>query len=360
MNSPFMGITRGTVHADPRRSQSTAVGYLLPVLAAVVVVVVLISTATINGLSENFNIIESYSKGKKYSNLTIPPTGVQVSRIDCPAPFDYGYLHPDDDNYQVRDPNITALEPGLTRLWFDDKVSLSKCCKGGGIVLDIGSHFGYYALLAGSVGCKVVAAEPVPLFRSVLELNLKVNTEISSNIILLPYAIGQESKESVNMFVPTAGILGTARIVQDGQPGQVDIQVRQERLDLLLDELNLHQDVCMLKIDVEGQEPDVIMSAKKLVEEKKVRNVMLEFSPGYKKDGLTDMLSLFQNNGYCGIEIPWHWAKFHGRVENVPLNQFIGKAFHKSFASDQDRSAFVEDIATRFNTNLFFSLNCTD
>lgn len=355
MNNQIMGISRG----DPRRSQSPMVGYLLPVLTAVVVVVVLISTAT-NGFSGHFDIVESCFKSKKYTNLTIPSTGVQVSRIDCPVPFDYGYLHPDDDDFQVRDPAITALEPGLTRLWFDDRVSLSKCCQEGGIVVDIGSHFGYYALLAGSVGCKVVAAEPVPLFRSVLELNLKLNTDISHNIIELPYAIGQESKESVNMFVPTSGQLGTARIVQEGQPGQVDIQVRQERLDTLLDELGMHQDICMLKIDVEGQEPDVVMSAKKLVEEKKIRNVMLEFSPGYKKEGLDEMLSLFHDNGYCAIEIPWHWAKFQGRVENVPLDQFIGKAHHKSFASEQDRSGFIEDIATRVNTNLFFSFNCTD
>jgi FkbM family methyltransferase len=359
MRASFHQLTKGLHKAYDRASKliSYSPKYQLPVLTAVALV--LVSAAAIHRFSESSNSIEALIKVQMKSNLTIPSTGVQVSRIKSLPPFNYGYLHPDDDNYQVRNPNITALEPGLTRLWLDDIVSLSKCCRKGGIVVDIGSHFGYYALLAGSIGCQVIAVEPVPLFRSVLEMNLKLNSDISRSILVLPYAIGQESKESVTMFVPTAGILGTARVLPDEQTGQDKIHVRQERLDVLFDDLGIHQDICMLKADVEGQEPDVISSAKKLVKRKKIRNVMLEFSPGYKKDGLDEMLSLFHENEYCGIEIPWHWAKFHGTVDKVPLNEFIGKSFHQSFATEKERNRTIEEIATRFNTNLFFSLNCT-
>lgn len=46
----------------------------------------------------------------------------------------------DDDSYQVRNESIRALEPGLTASWLH---KAGACCKRGGRVLDVGSHFGY-------------------------------------------------------------------------------------------------------------------------------------------------------------------------------------------------------------------------
>ena len=295
------------------------------------------------------------SRFHKKSDVPIPPTGVQVSRIDCPTPFDYGYLHPDEDNYQVRDPNITALEPGLTRLWYEDVVSLSQCCKGGGIVLDIGSHFGYYALLAASVGCKVIAAEPVPLFRSILNMNLNLNSRMPGKVEMVPYAIGLSSKE-VRMFVPTTGILGTARVTSDYIESS-DIIVQQKRIDTLLNEMGVKENICMLKADVEGQEPDVILSAKYILEKHKIYNIMLEFSPGYKKDGLNEMLSLLHSIGYCATVINWKWAKWPGRVNAVPIDKFIGAEYYSSLESENSRVSLINGVG--FNTNLFLTLNCS-
>ena len=42
-------------------------------------------------------------------------------------------------------------------------------------MLDVGSNFGYYALLAAKMGCRVLAWEPVPVFRAFIELAAQLN-----------------------------------------------------------------------------------------------------------------------------------------------------------------------------------------
>jgi len=62
------------------------------------------------------------------------------------------------------------------------------------------------------MGCPFVAVEPVPTFRSVLDLNLHLNSWADAGDVL-PYAIG-ERPTTVRMEVPTKGILGTAHVME--------------------------------------------------------------------------------------------------------------------------------------------------
>ena len=41
---------------------------------------------------------------------------------------------------------------------------------------------------------------------------------------------------------------------------------------------------------MEGREPSVVLSAPRLFNTSRVQHVMLEFSPGYSREGLADML----------------------------------------------------------------------
>ena len=50
-----------------------------------------------------------------------------------------------------------------------------ECCAAGGLMLDVGSNFGWFALHAAAMGCRVVAWEPVPVFRAFLELGVRLN-----------------------------------------------------------------------------------------------------------------------------------------------------------------------------------------
>ncbi|MCH5334182.1 MAG: FkbM family methyltransferase [Alistipes sp.] len=143
---------------------------------------------------------------------------------------------------------------------------LPKAVRAGDVCIDIGANLGYYARplskIAGPRG-RVIAVEPVPVMREVLERNLRgcTNTEI------LPYALGGE-KRTVTMCndsALTAGYLGTGRNRVEENPAAEaltfeaqmrrgsELFARLERLDFI-------------KCDVEGYELHIMRDMRPLLE----------------------------------------------------------------------------------------------
>lgn len=58
-------------------------------------------------------------------------------------------------------------------------------------------------------------------------------------------------------------------------------QKQQERKQLASRYLSSGRPVDLLKVDVEGQEPEVFRSAERLMSSSRVRHVLMEYSPGY-------------------------------------------------------------------------------
>ena len=79
------------------------------------------------------------------------------------------FLHPpaslDADMAQVQSRGV--LEPGITALWM---AITRDACAAGALVVDVGLNFGWFTLLSAALGCRVVAFEPVPLFRDIAML----------------------------------------------------------------------------------------------------------------------------------------------------------------------------------------------
>ena len=44
-----------------------------------------------------------------------------------------------------------------------------------GLVLDVGGNFGWYSLYAAAMGCRVIAWEPVPIFRDFFKYGVAIN-----------------------------------------------------------------------------------------------------------------------------------------------------------------------------------------
>ncbi len=180
-----------------------------------------------------------------------------------------------DDRFVGQRIALGKYESYLTRLF------LEKMKKG--LVVDVGANIGYYSLLAAGRGVKVWAIEPEEINFSILSKNMRVNG-YETRIKLMKVALGERVgyvrlKKSERNF-------GAHRVVKD-EGGRVKIV----RLDDLIDER-----VEVLKIDVEGWEPGVIMGAKRLI--KKWRPVMfLEFD-GRKWDGDCEKMIRFLRGVY--------------------------------------------------------------
>ncbi|KAL4427805.1 hypothetical protein ABPG75_001894 [Micractinium tetrahymenae] len=173
------------------------------------------------------------------------------------------------------------LEVGFTWAWH---LNLKEGCRKDGkqaLVLDVGANFGYYSLLSASMGCRVVAWEPVPYFAAYFKYALLRNN--MTHAVQMRFAIVSNSTGGeLTIVVPNRGIWGTAGIGGKNIDGAIkneggyDNVVRPvERVDSVV-----HEDVLIMKIDVEGFEPSVLHGSRNLLLKHSVENIFMEYSPG--------------------------------------------------------------------------------
>ncbi|MEX5637760.1 FkbM family methyltransferase [Parafrankia sp. FMc2] len=127
----------------------------------------------------------------------------------------------------------------------------------GDVFVDVGANVGSYTLLAGKVpGVHVVAFEPASSTFSRLSENVVLNR--LTNVTLHQCAVGQADTEALltldndtmNQIVPVGDESGRTE------------KVRMVRLDTIIGD---QSDVALVKIDVEGHEPEVLAGAEQLL-----------------------------------------------------------------------------------------------
>ncbi|GIL90927.1 hypothetical protein Vretimale_17060 [Volvox reticuliferus] len=228
----------------------------------------------------------SWIDGKKVGPIRLLQSrDVQVRVKSAAVPqeigFNFAYTDPKQDfdvSYHME--NAGMVEAGITAISY--KLMNGRCVKAGGnreLFVDVGANFGWFAILAAKLGCRVIAYEPVPLFRAFFEFSVHLN-DLASLIDIRETVVSHESDTLMKMVVPARGIWGTAGI--DGlnidraiQSDQEAIEVRSVRLE---DEVK--DDVLLLKIDVEGWEWSVVKGAEKFLGKHHVENIIMEYSPG--------------------------------------------------------------------------------
>lgn len=165
-------------------------------------------------------------------------------------------------------------EPVSTKIWrygyFEKDVSfyLLNELNDGDIFIDVGSHFGFYSLLAAKLvgnNGKTISFEPMPETREILEQNMSPFTSTERSEII-PTAVGKEVGE---LMFKDFGITGSAFATfsdprGEGLKHQKDIKVQVETLDNFFQKRSL--DKCnLIKIDAENAEEDVIEGAKNVL-----------------------------------------------------------------------------------------------
>lgn len=135
----------------------------------------------------------------------------------------------------------------------------------GCTVLDIGANCGAFSLkLAKYISkqeisnSKIIAFEPNPFTTKIFKTNLNLNEELIELTKLHSLALGNENGTCAMSFDRENS--GSSHITSVDY-GSIKIM----RLDNFVEEHNL-QNICFIKIDVEGFEPDVINGAVETIE----------------------------------------------------------------------------------------------
>jgi FkbM family methyltransferase len=187
---------------------------------------------------------------------------------------------------------LGLYEPTQTG-WFKECLGL------GDVFIDVGASFGWYttlgASLVGPTG-KVFAFEPSPIASQVIEE--MIEDSMLQNIILTKAAVGKKNG-SVSLFLPINRHLHSPSVFYS-DPGFSPIQVPIIALDHFAQLLNVPK-VKLVKIDVEGYEPDVLVGMERLIKEKRIENIICEFNSGWlKRNSVTPayLYERFINLGY--------------------------------------------------------------
>lgn len=168
-----------------------------------------------------------------------------------------------------------------------------KHLKAGGVFVDVGANFGHYTTLAHSlVGehGKVFAFDPSPIAYGTLEE--AIGRAGISNVTLVNAAVGSIEGE-LTIFMPpeTAGLHSPSAF--ESHPNFKPLSVPLLSLDGFAPLANCPV-VDIVKIDVEGFEPDVLDGMRGLISAGKVKRVICEFNSWWLKANKTSVDELFR------------------------------------------------------------------
>ena len=145
--------------------------------------------------------------------------------------------------------------------------------------VDVGANVGTYTILASAeIGAKSITFEPSPIAFKSLQNNIKLNN-IEQKVIA--YQIGISKEEKKLYFTNNLDVEN--HIVKGEKEDCIIVDVNS--LDnLLVDEIPK-----LIKIDVEGFETDVIIGAKKLISDTKLKGIIIELIGLGEKYGFNEM-----------------------------------------------------------------------
>jgi len=150
------------------------------------------------------------------------------------------------------------------------------------IFLDIGSNIGYHSLLASRFCKKVIAFEPIPKIYNQFSESISVNK--IDNIELYNIALGDKQEVS-KLHINTTNYGGSS-INQNHGENYINIKIE------TLESLKINK-FDVIKLDVEGYEPNVILGNKEIILKNRP-TILLEFTPFlYNENGLFTSKKLF-------------------------------------------------------------------
>eukprot|EP00240_Pyramimonas_obovata_P005389 CAMPEP_0118926200 /NCGR_PEP_ID=MMETSP1169-20130426/3952_1 /TAXON_ID=36882 /ORGANISM="Pyramimonas obovata, Strain CCMP722" /LENGTH=412 /DNA_ID=CAMNT_0006867703 /DNA_START=2315 /DNA_END=3553 /DNA_ORIENTATION=- len=149
------------------------------------------------------------------------------------------------------------------------------CGQGRHRVVDVGMNLGFFSMAALSLGCRVTSFEMQDRMAEFGRLSACLN-DWSGRHTLVHGAVTDEDLSTLSYVVPAGGNIGGVSVDKQAAKAANGAVVRTTRVDR---EVGSDDKVLVMKVDVEGYEPQAVRSAERLFANGQVRAIVLEFSP---------------------------------------------------------------------------------
>ena len=213
---------------------------------------------------------------------------------------------------------------------FEDMAFVLHVLRPGDLFADVGANVGSYTVLAAkAVGARVVAFEPVRSTYERLMDNVRLNG-IEGSVEALQVCLGAEPG-SVRM---TSGsdtvnhVVSGGAAASGGSAAAGTEEVRQERLDDVIENVLGGRVPAVAKIDVEGYEPQALAGASRTLASPDLKALLIEILPSQRAAGGGGLVQLLENHGFE----PWAYE---------PLSRKLTRAG----AGEGNNTLFVRDVA---------------
>ncbi len=144
----------------------------------------------------------------------------------------------------------------------------AKLLQPGSTFVDIGANIGWFTLLAAKLGSKVYAYEPEPGNVELLERSLQKNGFL--DVEVRPIALGDHDG-TVPLWISEESAGWHSTVERRGNR-KIDVPCRS------LDSLFPTQRLDLVKLDVEGAEPLVLAGASRLLAERRMTTILMEWN----------------------------------------------------------------------------------
>ena len=212
-------------------------------------------------------------------------------------------------------PGSYASDPGLALLVkleshhagfeFATRAFFDRHLAPGDIFLDVGAHFGLYAMSAATLlpdSIKVFAFEPHPL-NALSALRQFGHNGLQNEIELICSAVGREPSFGKLWPFSTMGNFISAERPEAAWGDNPPLTVPILSLDMFIEQRpDLSSGRIMMKVDVEGYEPEVMAGADGLLSSGRVGAIVFEKSDAYvepvRRQALNQMINRLRAHGY--------------------------------------------------------------
>ncbi len=208
------------------------------------------------------------------------------------------------------------------------------------VFIDVGSNVGSYTILASAeIGAKTISIEPVPCSFNFLRSNIYLNN-ISNLVDAHNIALG--SRNGSIKFTSTRDTINHVAI--NNEKDLIEVQI--DTLDSVIKENN----PCLIKIDVEGYESEVLKGASKILKNPNLKALIVELNGSGRRYGFDDN-DIHQKLIISGFN-PFKYDPFLRNLFtlDVPHNQNI------IYIRDLDFVTQRVKIARKIKINNFFEI----